>query len=169
MHNYFKISQKFWKYLKIKFHPSLHWVVMNVVISSLYNFDVFISTWCFFTYFFVFQRWFSSFMMQFVISLFGIYVFDFLFIINPISVCHSITVFFLSVFFLFVLNMIDQLLCCLSFYLFSYVPFTLMCSIYTHTFHFFLYIQAEHDGEAIPVRNKRRFKKKWWRIRSTKS
>ena len=43
LNNYFKRSHKFWKYLKIKFHSSLHWVVMNVVISSLYNFYVFIS------------------------------------------------------------------------------------------------------------------------------
>ena len=133
MHNYFKISQKFWKYLKIKFHSSLHRVVMNVVISSFFMFFLF-SFLCLginllFTYFFVLQRWFSPFMMQFVISVFGIYVFNFIFIINPLSTCHSITVFFL-----FILYMIDQLLCCLSFYLFSYVQFILIRSISFRTF-----------------------------------
>ena len=85
-------------------------------------------------------------MMQFVISVLGIYVFNFLFIIIPLSTCHSITVFSFCLFSFY--SLYDRSIVVLSLFL-----FILVRSIYSHTFHLFSYIQAEHDRGAIPVRN----------------
>ena len=125
---------------------------MNVVISSLYNFYVFISMlmnkinfylfFCLSNIIFSFYDAVRNFCFWNLCIQFSFH--------NALSVCHAITVFFLSVFFLFILYTIDQLLCCLSFYLFSYVPFILIRSIYSRTFHFLSYVPFTlvHSGRT---------------------
>ena len=125
--------------MKIKFHSSLHWVVMNVVISSLYNFYVFISMLINKINIYLF------FCLSKIIFSFYDAVRDFSFwnlcIQFPFRVpCYNCLFSFCSLY--------DPSIVVLSLFL-----FILMRSIYSYTFHLYSYIQAEQDGGAIPVRN----------------
>ena len=110
---------------------------LNFIISSLYNFDVFIPMLMnkinFYLFFCLSKMIFSFYdaVRDFCFWNLSIYFYFH----NKSSFCMPCyNSLFLSVFFLFILHTIDQLLCWLSFYLFSCVPFILIRSISFRTF-----------------------------------